>query len=209
MTLPFPRTFDPMTTITGDDGRARCGWVGRDPEYLRYHDEEWGVPLHGDRALFEKISLEAFQSGLSWITILKRRPGFRAAFAGFNPDTVAAFTDDDVERLLVDVGIIRNRKKIESTISNARALRSLQGEEGEGALDRLVWSFAPEPRPADDRPESLEQVVARSPESTALSKALKARGFGFVGPTTAYALMQSAGLVDDHVVGCWRAGVVR
>ncbi len=206
MTLPFPRTFDPMTTITGDDGRARCGWVGRDPEYLRYHDEEWGVPLHGDRALFEKISLEAFQSGLSWITILKRRPGFRAAFAGFDPDSVAAFTEHDVDRLLIDEGIIRNRKKIESTISNARALRSLLDVEGEGALDRLVWSFAPEPRPAEDRPGSLDEVVARSPESLALSKALKSVGFSFVGPTTVYALMQSAGLVDDHVVGCWRAG---
>ncbi|MET0590867.1 MAG: DNA-3-methyladenine glycosylase I [Naasia sp.] len=195
-----------MTTIDGPDGLARCGWVGRDPEYLRYHDEEWGVPLHGDRALFEKLSLEAFQSGLSWITILKRRPGFRAAFAGFDAETVAEFTADDVARLLDDTGIIRNRAKIESTISNAGLLRDWRAAEGDGVLDRFIWSFAPPPRDDADRPDALTDLAATSPESVALSRALRGRGFRFVGPTTAYALMQSAGLVDDHLRGCFRAG---
>lgn len=182
--------------------RPRCGWAGDDPLYQRYHDGEWGVPLHGDRALFEKLSLEAFQSGLSWITILRRREGFRAAFAGFEIDRVAEFDGDDVERLLGDPGIIRNRAKIEATIANARLLRAWTSEQP-GGLDDLIWSFQPPPRTR--RPDSLGEIPAQTEESRALARALKERGLRFVGPTTAYALMQSAGLVDDHVSGCWRA----
>ncbi|WP_347345874.1 DNA-3-methyladenine glycosylase I [Microbacterium sp.] len=179
------------------DGLARCAWVGDDAEYRRYHDEEWGRPLHGDRALFEKMSLEGFQAGLSWITILRKRPRFREVFAGFDPETVAAFDSDDVERLMADAGIVRNRAKIEATISNARLVSEL----AEGELDALLWSFAPvEHR----RPASFAHVPATTPESVAMSKALRKRGFRFVGPTTMYALMQSAGMVDDHVDGCWR-----
>lgn len=186
----------------GDDGIARCGWVGDDAEYRRYHDEEWGRTLHGDRELFEKIALEGFQAGLSWITILKRRPTFRAAFRDFDIATVAAFDESDVERLLADPGIIRNRAKIAATISNARVTQRLCADDP-GALDRLVWSFAPAPGRA--RPRQLSEVPALTPEATALSAALKALGYRFVGPTTMYALMQSAGLVDDHVTDCWRA----
>jgi len=188
--------------VVDDDGVARCGWVGADPEYRRYHDEEWGRPLHGDRALFEKLSLEAFQSGLSWITILRRREGFRAAFADFEPEQVARFNDADVTRLLVDERIIRNRAKIKATIANARIIAPWVRDEP-GALDVLVWSYAPAPR--STRPATLAELPAVTPESTALARALKARGLRFVGPTTAYALMQSAGLVDDHLKGCWRA----
>lgn len=188
-----------MSTVIGPDGLARCGWVGNDDEYRRYHDEEWGMPLRGDRALFEKIALEGFQAGLSWITILRKRPRFRDVFAGFDPVVVAAFGADDVERLMADAGIIRNRAKIEATISNAAVVRDL----AEGELDALVWSFAPDER-TRTRPRSLDEVPAVTAESTALSRALRARGFRFVGPTTMYALMQSAGLVDDHVAGCWR-----
>ncbi|MDR6143932.1 DNA-3-methyladenine glycosylase I [Microbacterium foliorum] len=184
--------------IAGPDRRERCGWVGDDPEYRRYHDEEWGTPLHGDRALFEKMALEGFQAGLSWITILRKRPRFREVFAGFVPELVAEFDDSDVERLMADAGIIRNRAKIEATIGNARIVRSM----AEGELDELMWSFAPAP---GIRPASFADVPAVTPESTAMSKELRRRGFRFVGPTTMYALMQSAGMVDDHVVGCWRA----
>ncbi len=192
-----------MTTIlTGPDGFARCAWVGNDQEYRRYHDEEWGFPLHGDRALFEKISLEGFQAGLSWITILRKRPRFREAFAGFDPTLVAAFGNEDVERLLADAGIVRNRAKIESTISNA----ALVQEMADGELDELMWSFAPGDASSRSlRPHSTSEVPAVTPESTALSQALRTRGFRFVGPTTMYALMQSAGMVDDHIAGCWRA----
>ena len=186
----------------GEDGLPRCRWAGADTEYRRYHDEEWGTPLHGDQPLFEKLSLEGFQAGLSWITVLRRRPTFRAAFAGFDIRTVAAFDDHDVERLMQDPGIIRNRAKIEATISNARVALELI-EERAGALDELMWSFAPTaPRP---RPRRLADVPAVTPESTAMSRELRRRGFRFVGPTTMYALMQSGGMVDDHVVGCWRA----
>jgi DNA-3-methyladenine glycosylase I len=185
-----------------DEGTPRCGWSGDDAEYRRYHDEEWGQPLHGDRELFEKLALEGFQAGLSWITILRRRPTFRAAFRDFDIDTVAAFDDADVERLLADPGIIRNRAKVEATISNARVTQQLIADDP-GALDRLVWSFAPSPGRA--RPGALADIPAITPEATALSKALKKLGYRFVGPTTMYALMQSAGLVDDHVTGCWRA----
>lgn len=188
--------------VVADDGLARCGWVGDDAEYRRYHDEEWGRPLHGDRALFEKISLEGFQAGLSWITILRRRPTFRLAFRDFDLDAVAAFDDADVARLMADPGIIRNRAKVEATISNARITRELVSRDP-GALDRLVWSFAPSGDRA--RPATLADVPAVTAEATALSTALKKAGYRFVGPTTMYALMQSAGLVDDHVVGCHRA----
>ena len=179
------------------DGIARCAWVGDDAEYRRYHDEEWGQPLHGDRALFEKLSLEGFQAGLSWITILRKRPRFREVFAGFDPETVAQFGDADVERLMGDAGIVRNRAKIEATIGNARLVTELAS----GELDALLWSFAPA---GHARPASFADVPATTPESLAMSKALRKRGFRFVGPTTMYALMQSAGMVDDHVDGCWR-----
>lgn len=183
----------------GADGILRCPWVGDDAEYRRYHDEEWGTPLHGDRALFEKMSLEGFQAGLSWITILRKRPAFRAAFDGFDPEAVAGYGDADVERLLGDAGIVRNRAKIEAAIGNAR----LVCEMAEGELDALMWSFAP--AASGTRPASMAELPAVTPESEAMSKALRRRGFRFVGPTTMYALMQSAGMVDDHLAGCWRA----
>ncbi len=188
--------------VIGDDGRARCAWVGRDAEYERYHDEEWGTPLHGDRPLFEKLCLEGFQAGLSWITILRRRPGFREVFHGFDPVRIAAMNADDVAQLMLEPRIIRNRAKIEATIGNARALLELTVH-SPGAFDEFMWSFAPPPR--DRRPASLAELPAVTPESLAMSKALKKLGFRFVGPTTMYALMQSSGMVDDHVVGCWRA----
>lgn len=185
--------------ITGPDSLDRCAWVGDDAEYRRYHDEEWGRPLHGDRALFEKMSLEGFQAGLSWITILRKRPRFREVFAGFEPVRVAAFGATEIEALMADAGIIRNRAKIEATISNARLLL----EFADGGFDEFMWSFAPAgSRP---RPSTLAEVPAVTAESEALSKALRRRGFRFVGPTTMYALIQSAGMVDDHVGGCHRA----
>jgi DNA-3-methyladenine glycosylase I len=190
------------SAIVGDDGRGRCAWAASDAEYQRYHDEEWGTPLHGDRALFEKLSLEGFQAGLSWITILRRRPTFRAAFSGFDIDAVAAFDDADIERLMNDPGIIRNRLKVEATISNARVTQQLIAD-APGALDELLWSFAPAPRA--HAPASFAEVPATTAESTAASKSLKKLGYRFVGPTTIYALMQSSGMVDDHVAGCWRA----
>ena len=181
-----------------DDGTPRCGWATSAPEYVRYHDEEWGTPLHGDDALFERVCLEAFQSGLSWITILRKREAFRAGFAGFGIEKVALFTEDDEARLMADAGIVRNRAKITAAVRNARA--ALELPEG---LDALLWSFAPAgPRP---RPATLADVPATSPESVAMAKELKRRGFVFVGPTTAYALMQATGMVDDHVATCFRA----
>jgi DNA-3-methyladenine glycosylase I len=179
--------------------RNRCGWATSAPEYVVYHDEEWGTPTHGDDALFERLCLEAFQSGLSWITILRKRPAFRAAFAGFAIDAVAEFTEDDEARLMADAGIVRNRAKIAASVRNARAARELP----EG-LSALLWSFAPSGPRA--RPATPADVPATSPESVAMAKELKRRGFVFVGPTTAYALMQATGMVDDHVVGCFRAG---
>ena len=195
----------PVTTDTVPDvetppsaDRVRCAWADSTPEYVRYHDEEWGTPLRGDDALFERLSLEAFQSGLSWITILRKRPAFRAAFAGFSIDAVAAFTPDDEARLMADAGIVRNRAKIAAAVRNARAAQQVPG-----GLSDLLWSFAPtgdHPRPA-----TLADVPATTPESTAMAKELKRRGFVFVGPTTAYALMQATGMVDDHVATCFRA----
>ena len=182
--------------VVGEDGIARCAWAASDPLLRAYHDTEWGVPLHGERALFERLCLEAFQSGLSWLTILRKRPAFRAAFRDFDPDAVAAFTDDDVERRLADAGIVRNRAKILAARANAAAVVALRGA---GGLDELVWSHVPPPRPA---PASMADVPASTPESTAMAKDLKKRGFRFVGPTTAYALMQATGMTDDHIEGC-------
>jgi DNA-3-methyladenine glycosylase I len=175
----------------------RCFGDG-DPIYERYHDEEWGVPVRDERGLYERISLEAFQSGLSWITILRKREGFRSAFAGFDPEAVAEFGPPDVERLLEDAAIVRNRAKIEATIANARAVLDLR--DAGTSLPDLLWSFAPT-APAVPV-EHLRDLPATTPESKALAKALKAHGFRFVGPTTAYAAMQACGLVDDHLVGC-------
>lgn len=180
----------------------RCGWATSTPDYVEYHDHEWGVPVHGDDALFERVCLEAFQSGLSWITVLRKRPAFRAAFAGFAIDEVAAFTEDDVARCLADPGIVRNRAKILAAVGNARAAQQLT----EG-LSALLWSFAPTAPRA--HPATAADVPAITPESTAMAKELKRRGFTFVGPTTAYALMQATGMVDDHVAGCFRAGAIR
>jgi len=183
--------------LKGSDGVLRCPWALSSEDYAAYHDEEWGRPVHGDDALYERLCLEAFQSGLSWITILRRREGFRAAFAHFRIAEVAVFTDADKERLLADPGIIRNRAKIDATVSNARVL----ADWAPGELDRLIWSHAPDPagRPV---PRALADVPAVTDESTALSKALKRQGIRFVGPTTAYALMQACGLVNDHVADC-------
>ena len=193
-----------MTAVTGPDGRARCPWAAGEL-YAAYHDDEWGVPLHGDRALLEKLTLEGFQSGLSWIVVLRKRPAFRAAFADFEPAAVAAFGEADVDRLLADAGIVRNRQKIEAAIANARAVVALQERDGEGALDRLIWSFAPAAAAEHVPPADLSDVPAQTAASRALAKALRAAGLRFVGPVTVYALMQSGGLVDDHVDGCFRA----
>jgi DNA-3-methyladenine glycosylase I len=198
------RTLLPVHVTEGPDGRLRCPWASADAEYRRYHDEEWGVPLHGDRALFEKLCLEGFQSGLSWILVLRRRDAFREVFDGFDPHRVAGYTDGDVERLLGDARIIRNRAKIEAAIGNARALLALESQGGPDALDALVWSAAEPPRP--ERAAETTELPASTPASTALSKTLRKAGFRFVGPVTVYALMQSAGVVDDHLVGCFRAG---
>lgn len=187
--------------IVGPDGRARCWWPGQDPQYLRYHDTEWGVPVHDDRRLFEKLCLEGFQAGLSWLTVLRRRAGFRDAFHGFDPERVATMGPADVDRLLQDDRIIRHRGKIEATIHNAARVLELVDEVG--SLDAHVWSFAPPPRP---RPRRRVDVPAVTAASTALARDLKARGWRFVGPTTAYAFMQSMGLVDDHLAGCEVSG---
>ncbi|GAA4901983.1 DNA-3-methyladenine glycosylase I [Streptomyces coeruleoprunus] len=183
--------------VPGPDGALRCPWGISAADYVPYHDEEWGRPVHGDDALFERLCLEAFQSGLSWITILRRREGFRRAFAGFGIAAVADFTDADRERLLADEAIIRNRAKIDAALANARVL----AEWAPGELDALIWSYAPDPatRPV---PRTLADVPAVTDESTALSKALKKHGLRFIGPTTAYALMQACGLVDDHLADC-------
>ena len=184
----------PEGLARGDDGVVRCAWGDAPELYRRYHDTEWGTELHGRDALFERISLEAFQSGLAWITVLRKRDAFRAAFAGFVPEAVAAFDDDDRARLLADAGIVRNRAKVDATIANARAVLELDD------LDALLWSFAPDPRPA--RPADGHAVPATTPASTAMAAELKRRGLRFVGPTTCYALMQATGMVDDHVAGC-------
>ncbi|WP_406421877.1 DNA-3-methyladenine glycosylase I [Streptomyces sp. NBC_00873] len=185
----------------GADGRLRCPWGLSTDDYLAYHDTEWGRPVHGDDALFERLCLEAFQSGLSWLTILRRREGFRSAFAGFKIRAVAEFTDADKDRLLADAGIIRNRAKIEATLANAKVLAAWP----DGELDELIWSYAPDPA-TRTAPRILGDVPAVTPESTALAKDLKKRGLRFIGPTTAYALMQACGLVDDHLADCVARG---
>jgi DNA-3-methyladenine glycosylase I len=181
----------------GPDGLLRCPWALGTPEYVAYHDDEWGMPLDSDDAMFERLTLEGFQSGLSWLIILRKRPAFRAAFAGFAIDAVAAFTDDHVERLMGDPGIVRNRAKIRATIRNAQIVADLPG-----GLLRHVAGFKPK---RHKRPKQLADVVSESAESTALAKDLRGRGARFVGPTTAYALMQATGLVDDHLVDCFRS----
>ena len=187
--------------VTGADGRDRCGWCAGAPDYLAYHDAEWGRPVVDDVRLLEKLCLEGFQSGLSCLTILRKREGFRRAFAGFDPARVARFGAREVTRLLADASIVRHRGKIEATIANARAWRSVV--DAEGSLARLVWRFEPDPA---SRPRRLTaaalKALTQTPESKALSKALKAHGFRFVGPTTAYAFMQAMGLVNDHLEGC-------
>jgi DNA-3-methyladenine glycosylase I len=184
--------------VRGADGRLRCPWGLSAEDYVAYHDTEWGRTVHGDDALYERLTLEAFQSGLSWLTILRRREGFRAAFAGFRIKEVAAFTAADEARLLADPGIIRNRAKIQAAVANAKVAAEL----GEGELDALIWSFAPD-REGREVPRSGEDIPAVTPESKALAKDLKKRGFRFVGPTTAYAMMQACGLVNDHLADCW------
>jgi DNA-3-methyladenine glycosylase I len=176
---------------------TRCWWCGDDPLYVRYHDEVWGKPMHGDRELFEMLTLESFQSGLAWITILRKQEGFRAAFSEWDIEAIAAYGDADVERLMADASIVRNRAKIEATLANARATMALW-DAGE-TLDDVLWSFAPPPRPA---PADRSEIPPVTAESTAMAKELKKRGFRFFGPTTAYALMQAAGLVNDHVADC-------
>jgi DNA-3-methyladenine glycosylase I len=182
--------------VVGPDGKARCFWGGGTPDYTIYHDTEWGRPVHGDDALFERMCLEAFQSGLAWITILRKRPAFRAAFDGFVIDKVAAFSEADAARLMADAGIVRNRMKVDAALHNARVAADLPD-----GLSALLWSFAPAVRPP--RPATRAGVPATTPESIVMAKALKKRGFKFVGPTTAYALMQATGMVDDHLAGCW------
>lgn len=189
---------DAPDTLPAPAGR-RCFGDG-DPLYERYHDEEWGVPVHGERELYERLTLEAFQSGLAWITILRRREGFRAAFAGFDPAVVAGFDEHDVERLMADTGIIRNRAKITAAVANARALLELHGRGF--SLDELFWSAAPLATGTRPRPRTFADVPATTPESAALAKELKRHGFRFVGPTTAYAAMQACGIVDDHLADC-------
>lgn len=200
-----PLVAAPSGLVCGADGRERCSWGATDAEYRRYHDEEWGTELRGDRELFEKLSLEGFQAGLSWITILRRRPGFREAFHDFDLERVAAFTPADVDSLMQNTGIIRNRAKIDATISNARIALDMTHERP-GSFEELLWSFAPS-RLHRERPMAMAEIPAVTAESTAMSKVLRTRGFRFVGPTTMYALMQSTGMVDDHLAGCWRADV--
>jgi len=187
-------------TVVGEDGLARPAWAATDPLMREYYDTEWGMPVRDERGMFERISLEAFQSGLSWATILRKRPAFRAAFADFDPDTVAAYDADDVERLLGDAGIVRNRRKIEATVQNARATVALRAE---GGLVDLVWSFRPVATP---QPATFADVPTQSPESLALSKALRGKGFAFVGPTTMFALMEAVGIIDTHLVDSHRRG---
>jgi DNA-3-methyladenine glycosylase I len=188
-----------------DDELIRCGWAGTRPGpdyelYRDYHDQEWGRPVHDGVALFERMNLEAFQSGLSWLIILRKRENFRRAFDGFDPEKIARYTDADVQRLMADQGIVRNRAKIEATIANARAAADMGSPDD---LSELLWSFAPSPRP---RPADKSEIPSSTEESRAMARELKRRGFRFVGPTTAYALMQATGMVDDHIQGCWVPG---
>lgn len=193
-------TMIPDGLVTGEDGLARPVWAATDPMLREYYDTEWGMPVRDERGVFERLSLEAFQSGLSWRTILSKRPAFRAAFADFDPDVVAVFGDDDVERLIADAGIVRNRAKIRATITNANATIALRAD---GGLADLVWSFRPDATPA---PRTIAEVPTTSEASVALSTALRKRGFAFVGPTTMHALMEALGIVDTHLVGSHRRG---
>jgi len=193
--------MSPETGVAeGPDGKPRCWWCLGSEDYLDYHDNEWGRPLHGESELFERLTLEAFQSGLSWLTILRKRENFRRAFDGFDIEKVATYGAKDVERLLGDAAIVRNRKKIEAAITNAKAARALHA--GGETLDELIWGFAPDP---DSRPipKTTADLEPTTPESRALAKELKRRGFVFVGPTTAYATMEAAGVVNDHLDGCF------
>ena len=188
--------------LVGEDGRTRCWWCGTDPLYVAYHDEDWGHPVTDERELFEKLVLDGAQAGLAWITILRKREGYRKAFEGFDPEVVAAYGDEDVARLLADPGIVRNRQKVAAAIGNARALLAMH-DAGE-TLSDLVWSHRPaKPRRRPLRPS--EELPVTTPEAVALSKALQQRGWKFVGPTIVYAFMQAVGVVDDHIAGCWRA----
>ncbi|MEU6262318.1 DNA-3-methyladenine glycosylase I [Saccharopolyspora shandongensis] len=199
-----PAAADTTTTDTGvvigEDGLARPPWAARDPLLREYYDNEWGMPVHGEQALFERISLEGFQAGLSWATILRKRPAFREAFDDFDPDSVAAYTEEDEARLLGNAGIVRNKAKIRAAITNARATIELRSEDG---LEAFVWSFKPETTP---RPRTMAEIPTTSPESVALSKALRRKGFAFVGPTTMFALMEAIGIVDTHLVDSHRRG---
>ena len=186
--------------VTGDDGLARPTWAATDPLLRDYYDTEWGMPVRDERGMFERLTLEAFQSGLSWVTILRKRPAFRAAFDDFDPDRVAAYDERDVARLMADAGIVRNLRKVEATISNAAATVALRDD---GGLVDLVWSFRPGATPA---PASYDEVPTQSAESKALAKALRGRGFVFVGPTTMFALMEAVGIVDTHLLGSHRRG---
>jgi DNA-3-methyladenine glycosylase I len=185
--------------VTDGSGVARCSWGAGTADYIAYHDHEWGVAVHGEAALYERLTLEAFQSGLSWLTILRKREGFRAAFRAFDAEAVAAFGEADVERLMADTAIVRNRLKIRAAVTNARAVVRLRDH---GGLDELIWSFAPA---GHRRPRTPAEIPARTAESTELARTLKRNGFAFVGPTTAYAGMQACGLVDDHLAGCHRS----
>ncbi len=195
----MPQAPDPDVVI-GEDGLARPRWAASDPLMREYYDTEWGMPVRDERGVFERVVLEGFQAGLSWATILRKRPAFRAAFDDFDPDRIAGYDESDVERLMADAGIVRNRQKIEATIKNARATVALRSEMG---LAALIWSFQPERTP---RPRTFAQVPTSSPESVALSKELRRRGFSFVGPTTMYALMEAIGIVDTHLLDSHRRG---
>jgi DNA-3-methyladenine glycosylase I len=186
--------------VVGEDGLTRPTWAASDPLLRAYYDTEWGMPVRDERGLFERLSLEAFQSGLAWVTILRKRPGFRSAFADFDPEVVAGFDEADVARLMADAGIVRNRRKIDATIGNARATVALRPD---GGLAELVWSFRPERTPT---PSTYAEVPTRSAESEALAKELRRRGFAFVGPTTMFALMEAVGIVDTHLLGSHRRG---
>lgn len=190
----------PAAVIIGEDGLARPPWAAQDPLLQHYYDTEWGMPVRDEQGLFERLSLECFQSGLSWATILRKREAFRAAFRQFDPDAVAAFTPQDVERLMADSGIVRNRAKILATINNAAATIALRAD---GGLVEFIWSFQPAETPA---PRTLEEIPTLSEASTALSKALRKRGFSFVGPTTMHALMEATGMIDTHLIGSHRRG---
>lgn len=192
-------TGDPDVVI-GDDGLARPAWASVDPMLRNYYDTEWGMPVHDEQGMYERISLEAFQAGLSWATILRKRPAFRTAFEGFDPERVARYGESEIQRLMADAGIVRNRAKILATITNANATIALREKAG---LAEFVWSFQPAETPA---PHTLAEIPTKSPESLALSKALRKEGFTFVGPTTMYALMEAVGIVDTHLVGSHRRG---